>query len=68
MKRLPLWANIIMITLGVIVCVGLLLLTYCGLSALFTGSGFVDTLSNTWCTIFSISKPLPVEEIVEATI
>ena len=48
--------KIVTIVLGVIVALGLLFLAYCGLSALFTGNGFVDTMSDTWCTIFGLVK------------
>ena len=63
-RGMPLWLNIILITLGVLVCLALVFLAYSGITALVTGEGFVDTMSNAWCTIFGIAQST-TEEVVE---
>ena len=63
-RGIPLWLNIILISLAVIFVVAFLFVAGCGLTALFTGEGFVDTMSNAWCTIFGIAQST-TEEVVE---
>ena len=70
-KRLPLWANIILTTLGVLVCLAIVFLIYCGISSAFAGNGFVETMSDTWCTIFGLTQKATekiVDTVAETTI
>ena len=55
-NEMPLGWKILFVVLGVIVAVALVFVAYCGLSALFTGNGFMDTMSDAWCTIFGLVK------------
>ena len=66
--NMPLGWKIFFVVLGVLASIALVFLAYCGISALFTGSGFVDTMSNTWCTIFGLTKEATEETAVQASV
>ena len=63
-RGIPLWLNIILVTLGVLVCLALVFIAYSGITALVTGEGFAEAISNTWCTIFGLIQST-TEEIVD---
>lgn len=69
---IPIGWKILLGILCVIATIAVIFLVYTGFSALFTGSGWADTMSNTWCTIFGLTKNAEVvpevEPIVEAII
>lgn len=59
--------KILLCVVLVLVTLAVVFLAYTGLSALFTGSGFVQTMEDTWCTIFGLTKNT-VEAITETPI
>lgn len=64
--------KILLCVILVLVTIAVVFVAYTGFSALFTGSGWAETMSNTWCTIFGLTKNAEVvpevEPIVEALI
>jgi len=69
-KRIPLWANILLISFAVIFVIGAIFCIASGISALANGTSFVDGCSNIWFSIFpSLEQTTEevVDEVVEAT-